>query len=135
MPIPKVQTRYKEQDLVFHSRNGVGVIDQVVVAEDLLVYYDVIFHRNRTIIGVPEEELRDLTFKEFLWYKHPQHGGRMIGRNSWLALGLAFALAMAFIVCGFWVEGWLKMAPIGIGIAIPSVTIWQTLRQYKKKQV
>ena len=135
MSIPKVQTKYGEQDLVYHPRNGIGIVDQIVVADDLLVYYDVIFYRNRRIIGVPEGELRELTWKQFLWYRHPQDGGRMIGKNTWLPLTIATALSLLFVVSGFWVEGWWKLAPIGIGTAIPTVSLWQTWRQYTKKQV
>ncbi len=103
--------------LVKCSCNGyskVGVVDGNSGTETCWIK----FHGNRSPVGCPESEVRDITFKEFAWYRDPNTGRMKVGRNSAFAVLLSVTMALVFMTTSVTVEGPWKLAPILIGAGI-----------------
>lgn len=66
----------------------------------------------------PVEEVRRLTFTEFLWYRDPQTNGFKIGKNKAFPILFSLVFSLFVIVSSFGVDGWAKFVTMSIGLGI-----------------
>lgn len=97
----------------FKELSKVGVVHMNTGVESCWVKFP-----NQESIPIPENNLRKITFKEFVLYIDPNTGGLKIGRNKALPIVFSLIMAIVFIISSMSVEGPWKLAPIGISVGI-----------------
>lgn len=82
-----------------------------------------------------EWQLRRPTFKEFLWYRNPETGGMMIGKNGAGKVFFAEAVSLAVIIAAI-----VELEPIeatilcAIALLPTIITYFETKAQFEGKQ-
>ena len=87
------------------------------------------------LVRFKEDEIRTLTFREFLWYRDPNTGWPKIGKNGAIPLLIANIAALGFIIGSFTIEGPEKIIPIVISVGVIAVTYFGTKMNYLGKWV
>lgn len=91
-------------------------------------------YRGRSVVipGAPEESLRSLTWKQFLWHRSPTKGWLMMGRNPALAFIASFIIAQA-VCLGSIGWGWWGAVVSLVVTSAWTLFLFGTWMNYTKK--